>query len=159
MAPTDGGLTMPGPIIITVSPIGRGRFEARVGDRIILKSSRQPLLDAARVLLAEGIPPDTRITMRHAGANHDALSSTVGKAAGWMVLETPAVGPRFARWKPSAFGDGPSPNAIWQRRAIRLGSAGKTRPARPPPAPPPLSRGNAPSAPAARLGTPFRTAD
>ena len=104
---------MPNAITITVRaidpPLDRGRFETRLGDRVILKSSRQPLLDAARVLLAEGMAPDTRIAMRHAGANHDALSSTVGKAAGRMVLETPAVGPRFARWKPSAFGDGPSP--------------------------------------------------
>jgi len=61
-------------IRITITP-RRGtpdRFDAYVCDRLIC-SSRQPLLDAARVLLAEGIAPDTQIEMRHAGADHVAL--------------------------------------------------------------------------------------
>ncbi len=77
-----------------VSPLGHGRFEARLGERVILGSSRQPLLDAARVLLAEGADPGARIQMRHAGAIHVALSSTVGKAAKLEVKED-TDGPRF----------------------------------------------------------------
>jgi hypothetical protein len=44
---------------IVVTPVGRhGRFEAQLlGNRVILESSRQPLLDSARVLLAEGRKP------------------------------------------------------------------------------------------------------
>lgn len=95
---------MHSPITITISPInpplGHGRFEVRHGDRMILRSSRQPLLDAARVFLAEGIPPDIRIAMRHAGAGHDALSSAVGKAAKLMVRETPTDGPRLTHHEP-----------------------------------------------------------
>jgi hypothetical protein len=96
---------MHSPITIIVSPrnppLGRGRFEVRLGDRVILKSSRQPLLDAARVFLAEGVPPDTRIAMRHAGSDHDALSSTIGKAAGLTVAERDrGNGPYFEPWQP-----------------------------------------------------------
>ena len=98
--------------VITIYPLGRGRFEARHGGRIILVSSRQPLLDAARIFLAVGVPPDTRIAMRHAGADHDALSSTVGKAARLTVKETPTEGPALATWQPydrQVSRNGPSP--------------------------------------------------
>jgi len=67
---------------------------ACLGERVILESSRQPLLDAARVLLGEGADPRTRIQMRHAGAIHVALSSTVGKAAKLEVKDD-INGPRF----------------------------------------------------------------
>jgi hypothetical protein len=101
-----------GVIEIILRPLGRGRFEARHGERIILVSSRQPLLDAARVFLAAGVPPDTRIAMRHAGADHDALSSTIGAAAKLTVRETPTDGPRLTRHEPYESGisrKGPSP--------------------------------------------------
>lgn len=112
MAPADGGLTVPGTITITVRPLGRGRFEASGGKFVILKSSRQPLLDAARIYLAAGVPPDTRITMRHVGVDHDALSSTVGKAARLTVKDTPTEGPVLTTWQPYDSGHsrkGPSP--------------------------------------------------
>jgi len=64
---------------IVVTPLRCGKFAARLGDRIILKSSRQPLLDAARVLLAEGADPEARIGMRHAGANHVALQPATSR--------------------------------------------------------------------------------
>src|SRR5262245_42598210 len=60
---------------LVVTPAGRpGRFTARLGGRLVVASSRQPLLDGARVLLAEGADPRSRITMRHAGADHVALA-------------------------------------------------------------------------------------
>ena len=67
---------------------------ACLGERVILESSRQPLLDAARFLLGEGVTPDTRIAMRHQGSPHVALSSTVGKAAKLEVKDD-IDGPRF----------------------------------------------------------------
>lgn len=88
-------------IEIVISPLGcksPGRFEVRLGDRPILKSSRQPLLDAARVLAGEGVSPNARIAIRHAGANHVALSSTIGTAARLTVDEH--NGTVFAKWKP-----------------------------------------------------------
>jgi hypothetical protein len=48
---------MNSPVNIIVMPLRHGRFRARLGDRVIVKSSRQPLLDAARVLLATGAGP------------------------------------------------------------------------------------------------------
>jgi hypothetical protein len=59
------------------------------------------LLDAARVLLAEGIAVDTLIEMRHAGADHVALRAKVMAAAKLRVLEGQRDTIRFARW--SAF--------------------------------------------------------
>ena len=85
-------------IEIIVTPQGAGRFMACLGERVILKSSRQPLLDAARVLLAEGVDPKACIQMRHAGSKHVALSATVGKAAKLTVDEH--SGTVFAKWRP-----------------------------------------------------------
>jgi hypothetical protein len=81
-----------------------GRFEARLNGRLICTSS-QPLLDGARVLLAEGLDPASPIAMRHEGASYDALRSTVGTAAKLTVRETETEGPRFVRWKPFSGGD------------------------------------------------------
>jgi hypothetical protein len=74
-------------MIIKVSPLADapGRFLAQLGDRVLVASSRQPFLDAARVLLADGCDPATVIVMRHAASDFDALRSTVGFAAGLVV--------------------------------------------------------------------------
>ena len=61
--------------------------------------SRQPLLDAARVLINEGIDPTTPIATRHAGADFDAMTSTVGTAAKWTVKENEIQSPHFVRWE------------------------------------------------------------
>jgi hypothetical protein len=80
------------------------QFEARLDDRRLVCISMEPLCAAARVLLAEGVEPSTRIAMRHAGADHDALASTVGAAAKLSVRESSAGdGPRFIRWEASPF--------------------------------------------------------
>ena len=72
---------------------GRGSFRAMVGERVLVISSRTPFLSAARVLLAEGVNPETRIWMRHAHSSVVSLRSTVGEAATLTVDETGA--PRF----------------------------------------------------------------
>jgi hypothetical protein len=76
----------------------QGRFEACLDGRLIC-ISRQPLLDAARMLAADGVDPATLVAVRHEGVAYDALRSTVGVAAGPTVEENERVGPRFARWK------------------------------------------------------------
>ena len=97
--------------------------------------SRQPLLDAARVLINEGIDPTTPIATRHAGAGFDAITSTVGTAAKWTVREDSTGSPTFVRWKafsrddvqsPMRFGERPvpEPRAHPQRRS----GAGMTLP-------------------------------
>jgi hypothetical protein len=56
-------------------------FDGKVDGRCIVERSTTPLCAAARVLLAEGLDPATKLVMRHEGSTHDALRSTVGAAA------------------------------------------------------------------------------
>jgi hypothetical protein len=92
-------------IVLTVTPVHasttRGQlFDAAVDGRAIVARSTQPLLDAARALLAEGIDPRTWIVMRHAGTVLDALRSTVGVAAGLTVKDDGGGKPVFGKWHP-----------------------------------------------------------
>ena len=70
-------------------------------DRIIC-SSRQPFVDAARVMLNEGLAaPEDRLVMRHAGSDTGSLSAAVAIAAKLSVEErAKGWGPVFVRWKP-----------------------------------------------------------
>src|SRR5437588_392179 len=95
-----------------------GVFDAHVGDRLIC-SSRQPLLDAARVLLAQGIVPDSIIEMRHAGADHVALRAKVMAATRLRVREGDRDIARFARW--SAFEGFDSPTRTGKDRVNGAG--------------------------------------
>jgi hypothetical protein len=73
-----------------------GVFAASLDGRQLLCTSRHPFLDSARVLLAEGVPPQTRLTMCHVGSFANSLTATVGAAAKLTVDES---GPRFAKWQ------------------------------------------------------------
>ena len=79
------------------SEIDPGRFMASVGGRVLVRSSRQPFLDAARVLVGEGHDPSVMVAMRHAGGTADALRAKLGVAARLTVAEAAT---RFARWRP-----------------------------------------------------------
>ena len=93
-------MTHPLLIVIEETSQWRGKFSAHLLDgRKLLSSSRQPLLDAARVLLAQGIPPETPLAMQHKGSATIAMTSTVGEAAKLTVEEEPG-GPRFRKWRP-----------------------------------------------------------
>ena len=90
-------MTHPLLIVIEETSQRRGKFSAHLLDgRKLLSSSRQPLLDAARVLLAQGIPPETPLAMQHKGSATIAMTSTVGEAAKLTVEEEPG-GPRFRK--------------------------------------------------------------
>jgi len=75
-----------------------GKFVATLDGRQLC-ISRQPLLDAARVLLADGVDPEIPIATRHAGSDFDAMTSTVGTAARWTVKENEIQSPHFVRWE------------------------------------------------------------
>ena len=75
------------PIHITISPVRRGRFHARVQDRHLC-TSRTPFFAAARVLMEEGADPETPITMSHEGSCIVSLRSTIGQAARLTVEES-----------------------------------------------------------------------
>jgi hypothetical protein len=95
-------------IIIEVSERERrGKFEARCEGRLLC-TSRQPFLDSARALLADGMDPAEVIVMRHHGSTTDALRSTVGAAARLTVEERDFGRPRFGPWRADTRGF-PSP--------------------------------------------------
>jgi hypothetical protein len=86
-------------IEIVVAPRDRrGRFNASLRDGTsVVRSSRQPLLDAARVLIQQGYSPNARIEMWRPGAAQCAMHAVLGLAARLTVDETRTV---FAPWKP-----------------------------------------------------------
>ena len=76
----------------------RGRSSASLLDgTILVGSSRQPFLDAARILIAAGYDPDSWLEGWRPGATAFALRARLGIAAGLTVDETKTV---FAKWKP-----------------------------------------------------------
>ncbi|WP_154072731.1 hypothetical protein [Bradyrhizobium erythrophlei] len=75
-----------------------GRFGASLPDgTVLVGSSRQPFLDAARVLIASDYDPDSWLEGWRPGATAFALRGKLGIATGLTVDETRTV---FARWKP-----------------------------------------------------------
>ena len=102
-------------ITITVTPLPKrpGVFRAcTLGAPLVV--SRQPLLDGARELLRRGASPDATLILRHAGADYDALRSTIGTAAKLTVDEDGGGSgcPKLRRWKP--------PQTMDQRPPMRL---------------------------------------
>lgn len=83
---------------INLSPAGRGRFHARLGDRLLCTSDT-PFFDAARVLASEGVAGDEPLTMTHAGSETICLRSTI-QAAARLTVEDSAKGLSFRRYKP-----------------------------------------------------------
>jgi hypothetical protein len=75
-----------------------GRFAAILEGRQLCVS-REPLLAASRILLAEGMDPATPIIKRHAGSDFDAMRSTIGEAAKWTVRENETEGPYFVPYR------------------------------------------------------------
>ena len=67
--------------ILDVRPAKRpGLYTAALAGRDLC-TSQQPFLDAARLLLAEGIDPKTTLVMRLATTGTESLRSTIGYAA------------------------------------------------------------------------------
>jgi len=76
----------------------RGRSSASLLDgTVLVRSSRQAFLDAARVLIASGYDPTAALEGWRVGATAFALRARLGAAAGLTVDETKTV---FAKWKP-----------------------------------------------------------
>jgi hypothetical protein len=88
-----------GAILILLESVDRrGRSSASLPDRTILVgSSRQPFLDAARALIAAGHDPGATLEGWRPGATAFALRARLGTAALLTVDETRTV---FAPWKP-----------------------------------------------------------
>jgi hypothetical protein len=84
--------------IITLKAGGRpGQSSARLPDgTVLVQASRQPFLEAARVLLNLGYPPELWLEGWRPGAAEFALRARLGISAGLTVDETRTV---FAQWK------------------------------------------------------------
>jgi hypothetical protein len=84
-----------------------GRFTARLestGEEIV-SSSRQPLVDGARQLLARGFDPAAPLTMRVEGKTYDSFNPLpIGEWAKWTYVEEYDRGLRRRRWMPPAVG-------------------------------------------------------
>jgi hypothetical protein len=74
-------------------------FDAHLDGMLIVRRSTQPLLDAARALLADGFDPTAPLAMRHADRDYDAFRTTVGTAAKTTVWNDGVGKPVFASWK------------------------------------------------------------
>ncbi|SRR6266446_694212 len=99
------------PLILVVSPAINSKgvrassvrgplFDARLDGRLVISRSTQPLLDAGRALLVEGVDQGALIVMRRPGETVDALRATVEAAAG-LTVEEGSRGPTLRSWKAS----------------------------------------------------------
>jgi hypothetical protein len=88
------------PLIIVARPAGEGRYDALLYGRVLVRRTRQALLDGARALVAEGVDPGQRLVMRHQGSVIDALLAKSVAAAAKLTVEETGTGPRFRLWKP-----------------------------------------------------------
>jgi hypothetical protein len=87
--------------LVTVSPNGApGHYDAFVNGKLVVSSSRQPFLDAARALLERGADSNSWLILRHADSDTDSLRAKVGVAAQLTVRDRVDGVPTFRRLKP-----------------------------------------------------------
>jgi hypothetical protein len=105
---------------LTVYPLGRGLYEARLGSTVLCRS-KTPFLSAARALLEANHAPETQLTMAHEGSDVVAMRATLGTAARLTVEETHRSGPNFRPYRPHprpsmapAATEGDTVDARWQ---------------------------------------------
>ena len=69
-------------VVITIATTSRpGFFSASLSSEILVKSSRQPMCDAARVLHRRGFPDDTLMVSFWEGSNHESMRGLLGDLA------------------------------------------------------------------------------
>ena len=91
-------LTSPAPTIV-LKARGRSRFDVSLDETLIVKSSAQPICDAARVLHRRGYSDDRRLTVWHEGADHHAISGSLGYWRKQRIREDRGI-PRYVAWEP-----------------------------------------------------------
>lgn len=79
-------------LLIQPSKTKAHHYQAYLGDTVLC-TSRTPFFEGARVLLSRGYDPNTGLTLRHRGAAHVSLRSTISAAAGQTVIENSREGP------------------------------------------------------------------
>jgi hypothetical protein len=92
-------------LVVTPDPQKAGRFTARLEStgELLVVNTRQPLVDGARVLLAQGFDPGTPLTMRHEGSAHDSFQPmSIAEWAKWTYKEREKGGLAVESWMPFA---------------------------------------------------------
>ena len=87
------------PIRLTLELTPTGRYRAMLGAKLLV-TSREPFYSAARVLLAEGLDPETVLEAQHKGSPIVAMRAKLGEAARWTVIESDEGGLQRRLWKP-----------------------------------------------------------
>ncbi len=92
------------PIIeITATATGKGLYTACVSDRVLCEYVKEPFFAACRVLVREGVPEDTLVTMRYEHQPYPSFRPMrLVNAAKLTVRETESEGPRITRYQPPA---------------------------------------------------------
>lgn len=88
---------MPAPIRITLELTATGRWRALWGQKLLV-TSREPFYSAARVLMAEGLDPETVLEAQHKGSPIVAMRATLAAAARYTVEESSRDGCRLVPW-------------------------------------------------------------
>ena len=86
-------------------PEKAGRFAARLEStgEVVVASTRQPLVDGARELLARGFDPAALLTMRMGAKPYDSFQPLpIGQWAKWTYKEREKSGLAVERWMPFA---------------------------------------------------------
>ena len=87
--------------LCTISPNGApDHFDAVVNGELLVRSSRTPFCDVARVLLDRGVDSNSWLILRHAGSQTDSLRAKAGVAAKLTVKEPDRGRIHFARYVP-----------------------------------------------------------
>jgi hypothetical protein len=92
-------------IRLVVAPEAAGRFTARLEStgELLVTSTRQPLVDGARVLLAQGFDPGTPLTMRMECKSYDSFQPMpIAEWAKWTYKEREKGCLAVERWMPFA---------------------------------------------------------
>jgi hypothetical protein len=85
-------------LTVVLTALGQNRFGVSFGVVQIVKSSTQPLGEAARVLHRNGYPDYCRLIARHEGADHYAISGPLGFWRKRRVREDRGL-PRYVAWE------------------------------------------------------------
>ncbi len=84
---------------IVLTPRGRGRFDAFFAGTKIVTASPMAITDAARILHRIGHTDEFLLVVWHHGANHDAISGSLGVWRRLRVREDRGP-PRLVAWEP-----------------------------------------------------------
>jgi hypothetical protein len=97
--PTAPGTLLVGPTLtVILRARGGSRFDALLDGVQIVKASRNPISDAARILHRHGYSDDCSLIARHEGAKHDAMHGPFGKWRKVRVREDRGL--RYVAWEP-----------------------------------------------------------